>query len=78
MNTYPMITFSTNLEKLLGFDTTITTYPRTTTVPAGESSKSFLSPTYPILSPVFTYILTCNLVHNKLSNIPNLIKWYTF
>ena len=72
VNTYPSITFSTNLEKLLGFDTTITTYPATTTVPTGETSKSFLSPTYPILSPVFTYILTCNLVHNKLSNIPNL------
>ena len=71
VNTYPTITFNTNLEKLLGFDTTITTYPASSTV-GSESSKSFLSPTYPILSPVFTYILTCNLVHNKLSNVPNL------
>ena len=70
-NTYPQIVFSTNLEKLLGFNTVIDTYPLTTTV-GSESSKSFLSVTYPILSPVFTYLLTCNLISNKLSQVQNL------
>jgi len=71
VNTYPTITFSTNLEKLLGFDTSITTYPASTTV-GTESSKSFLSVTYPVLSPIFTYIVTCNLINNRLSQVPNL------
>jgi hypothetical protein len=71
VNTYPTIIFNTNLEKLLGFDTSIVAYPSSTTV-GTESSKSFLSVTYPVLSPIFTYIVTCNLINNRLSQIPNL------
>jgi hypothetical protein len=70
-HTYPQLVFSTNLEKLLGFNTAIDTYPLTTTV-GTESSRSFLSVTYPILSPVFSYLLTCNLISNKLSQVQNL------
>ena len=71
VNTYPTIIFSNGLKKILGFDTTVTSYPSSTTV-GTESSKSFLSTTYPVISPIFTYILTCNLINNKLSQVPNM------
>ena len=36
-------------------------------------NQSFLSDTYPVLSPTFSYLLTCNLVDSgKISNIPTL------
>ena len=33
---------------------------------------SFISDGYPIISPIFTYVLTCNLIESKMSIVPNI------
>ncbi len=70
-NRYPQLILSTGLRKLFGF-TTQTTFPTSQTVPATPVNAGFISNGYPVLSPVFTYLLTCNMVSSNVSPVPTL------
>jgi hypothetical protein len=64
---FPQITFCSGLLTLLGFSHSVTTYPSSRTPPSNGSggtltTQSFLSVTYPLLSPTFCIQLGCNLV----------------
>ena len=70
-NTYPQLILSSGLKTLFGFSSQ-TTFPLSQTVPSTAVNVSYISDTYPIISPTFCYILTCNLIESKLSIVPNL------
>lgn len=71
VNTYPQLILSDGLRKLFGFKAQ-NTFPLTQAVPTPAVNAGFTSDTYPILSPVFTYLLTCNLVTSIVSSVPTL------
>ena len=60
----PQITITTAFGNLIGFN--VGTYPSS----LSTSTQSILSSKTPIISPVSTYIIRCNLINNKFSN-PN-------
>jgi len=60
----PQITITTAFGNLIGFNAG--TYPSS----LSTSTQSVLSSKTPIISPVSTYIIRCNLINNKFSN-PN-------
>jgi hypothetical protein len=64
----PQITLSSGLQSILGMKNYLT-YPQS----VQSSNYVYLSDTYPVLSPVFSYIFTCNLVDSKSSNVPTLL-----
>jgi hypothetical protein len=70
-NKYPQLILSPGLRKLFGF-TSQTSFPTSQTVPATAVNVAFTSNTYPVLSPVFTYLLTCNMVSSNVSPVPTL------
>ena len=69
VNTYPQIILSSGLRTLFGF-TSQTTFPLSQTVPATPKNLTFLSDTYPIISPVFNYTILCNMVNSRVSQVP--------
>lgn len=68
---FPQVNLSSGLMKIFGF-TSISLYPSSQTTATTPKNVSFLSNTCPILSPTFSYLITCNLVESKVSNIANL------
>jgi hypothetical protein len=70
-NRYPQLILSPGLRKLFGF-TSQTSFPTSQTVPTPAVNVAFTSNTYPVLSPVFTYLLTCNMVSSNVSPVPTL------
>lgn len=64
----PQLSISTGLQNILGFQGGQSLFPLT----PQTTNQSFLSSNLPIISPVYCYILTCNLVENKYNNIPTL------
>ena len=70
-NKYPQLILSEGLRKLFGFKTQLT-FPASQTVPATPVNAGFISNGYPVLSPVFTYMLTCNMVSSNVSPVPTL------
>lgn len=75
-NTYPKLILSSGLQKLFGFTTQGRTFPISQTIQnktnGTPKNLSFLSDIRPILSPTFSYLLTCNFIDSKVSNIPTL------
>lgn len=69
--TYPQLILSDGLRKLFGF-TTQTSFPLSQTVPTVSENVSFVSNTYPVLSPIFCYMLGCNLIHSPINPVPNV------
>jgi len=65
--TTPQIQLNAGLQKLFGFKSQLL-FPLT----PQSSNQIFVSDTYPILSPIFCYIFTCNLINTKFSQSPNL------
>lgn len=64
----PQLVLSSGLQTLLGFNkqTTFPTTPQTT-------NQTFLSTTYPIISPVFCYIFTTNLLNSRYNAVPTVL-----
>jgi hypothetical protein len=73
---YPQLILSPGLQRLFGMPTQ-STFPTTQVPPVVNGSvvltQSFLSTTYPILSPVFAYVLGLNLINNGLSQNPTIV-----
>lgn len=61
------IQISTGLMTLLGFDTQVL-FPTTTQ----STNQTFVSDRRPIVSPVFCYLFTCNLINTGFSALPDL------
>lgn len=68
---YPQIILCDGLRKLFGFKSQ-TTFPLSQT-PNPLQNLSFLSDTYPVLSPIFCYVLTCNLLNNSINHVPSIL-----
>jgi hypothetical protein len=68
--TYPQITLCDGLMKIFGF-TSQSTCPLSQTV-TSQVNLSFLSDTYPVLSPIFCYMLACNWINSPFNLIPGL------
>jgi hypothetical protein len=66
--TTPQLLISTGLQSILGFQDGQSLFPLT----KQTTNQSFISSNLPIISPVYCYILTCNLVENKFNNVPTL------
>jgi len=69
--TYPQLILSTGLIKLFGFKTQLS-FPTSQTVGTSPVNVGFISDTFPILSPIFTYMLTCNMITSDVSPVPTL------
>lgn len=65
---YPQLVLSSGLMKMFGFKQQ-SVFPSSSSTANGLTNLSFLSETYPILSPVFTYIIGCNLMNSPYSNL---------
>ena len=65
VSTTPQLTLSEGLGKILGMKQQIVFNSST-------DDKSYLSDTYPRLSPVFTYLLTCNLLSSAYNSVPTI------
>lgn len=69
--TYPQLILSDGLRKLFGFKSQVE-FPLSQTVSLPAVNKSFVSDTYPVLSPIFCYMLGCNLIHSPFNPVPNV------
>jgi hypothetical protein len=73
---YPQLILSPGLQRLFGMLTQstfpLTQIPRTVNGSA-VLTQSFLSTSYPILSPVFAYVLGLNLINSGLATNPTII-----
>ncbi len=69
--TYPQLILSDGLRKLFGFETQ-TQFPTSQTVPTPNQNVSFVSDTYPVLSPIFCYMLGCNFIQSPINTVPNV------
>lgn len=67
-NTSPQLSISSGLGKILGFTSQLSFPAQLPT----STNTSFLSEIYPRLSPVFTYLLTCNLLSSSYNNVPTI------
>ena len=65
--TTPQITLSTGLGRILGMTAQLI-FP----LNPSTTNQSFLSDTYPRLSPVFTYLITCNLLSSAYNSVPTI------
>lgn len=70
-NKYPQLILSAGLRKLFGFTTQLS-FPASQTVPATPVNAGFISNGYPVITPIFNYILTCNMINSNVNTIPNL------
>ena len=68
-NTTPRVTLSAGLKVLMGFSDTTFVYP----VSTQATNYVKISDLYPVLSPIFNYIMTCNLCESKFNNVPNIL-----
>jgi hypothetical protein len=73
---YPQLILSPGLQRLFGMPNQ-SIFPLTQIPPVVNGStvltQSFLSTSYPILSPVFAYVLGLNLVNSALSANPQIV-----
>jgi hypothetical protein len=73
---YPQLILSPGLQRLFGM-LNQSTFPTTQVPPTVNGSavltQSFLSTSYPILSPVFAYVLGLNLINSGLATNPTII-----
>lgn len=73
--TYPQITLSSGLQSIFGL-TSQASFPTSQTIQTTGTgvplNLSFLSNTYPIISPVYSYSLGCNLIMNSFNTNPQL------
>eukprot|EP01040_Poterioochromonas_malhamensis_P006073 gene6073-6534_t len=68
--TTPTVTFSTGLGKIFGFSKQLT-FPLT----SQNENFSYVSDICPIVSPVYTYVLTTNLINTEIStNVNNIFS----
>jgi hypothetical protein len=69
--TYPQLILSSGLRKLFGFKEQ-TSFPLSQSAGPMPVNVGFISDTFPILSPIFTYMLTCNMISSNVSPVPTL------
>lgn len=73
--TYPQITLSTGLQSIFGI-TSQSVMPASQTIQTTDTgvpkNLTYLSNTYPVLSPVFCYTLGCNLINNSVNANPTI------
>lgn len=72
---YPKLTLSSGLQSIFGM-TAQSQFPVSQTIQTTSSgvpkNLAFLSNTYPVLSPVFCYVLGCNLINNSVNANPTI------
>lgn len=68
---YPQLILSSGLRKLFGFKEQ-TSFPLSQSAGSTPVNVGFISDTFPILSPIFTYMLTCNMISSNVSPVPTL------
>jgi hypothetical protein len=61
--TTPQIVLSAGLGEILGFSSTMLTLPAV----VKSTNQSFLSNQTPILSPIYSYLISCNLLNSSMS-----------
>jgi hypothetical protein len=66
----PQLTICAGLQSILGFQGGQSVFPQT----VQSSTQQFLSTNLPILSPTYTYIMTCNMINSNFSNVPTLFQ----
>jgi len=71
--TYPQITLCSGLCTLLGITNQSNNQFPTSTNASSLTNLSFLSNTYPVLSPVFAYVITCNLINSDFCVVPTIL-----
>lgn len=73
--TYPQITLSAGLQSIFGI-TSQSVMPDSqtiqTTATGVPKNLTYLSNTYPVLSPVFVYVVGCNLISNSVNANPTI------
>jgi hypothetical protein len=67
-NSTPQFVVNSGLQSILGFQNGQSTFPES----VQTTNQQFISSALPILSPVYCYIVTCNLLNSNYSNIPNM------
>ncbi len=72
-DTYPQITLCSGLCSILGITNQSNNQFPTSTNASSQSNLAFLSNTYPVLSPTFAYVITCNLLDSNFSVVPNIL-----
>lgn len=73
IETYPQITLCSGLCSILGITNQTNNIFPSSTDASSKINLSFLSNTYPILSPVFAYTITCNLINSDFNVVPNIL-----
>ncbi len=69
VNSTPRITLCPGLKTLLGFNDALAYYPLT----VQTTNFTRISDTYPILSPIFNYIICCNLIESKYNIVGDIL-----
>ena len=69
-NKTPQLIISSGLQSILGFQGGQNTFPTTVL----NTNKNFTSTALPILSPVYCYVLHCNLVQSSYNNVPTVFQ----
>ena len=73
VETYPQITLCSGLCTILGITNQTNNQFPTDTNASSKTNLSFVSNVYPILSPVFAYVITCNLINSNFNVVPNIL-----
>jgi hypothetical protein len=68
---YPQLILSPGLMKLFGFKSQ-SLFPPSQTATTIEN-KGYLSDTYPVLSPIYAYVIGCNWVNSPFSQNPRVL-----
>ncbi len=71
--TYPQIILSSGLMKIFGFSSQ-STFPSSQTVTPANTNYVALSNTYPVLSPIFAYVIGVNMINNKTNQNPTVLS----
>ena len=69
-NIYPQLILSQGLRTMFGFSTQ-TTFPVSQSVSNPAKNLSFLSDSYPVITPQFVYNILCNMVSSRANQVPN-------
>lgn len=69
-NTYPQLILCTGLLSLFGFQSQTNFPAPSVSLSNATQNLIYLSDNYPVLSPVFCYVLGCNLINNSFVPVP--------
>jgi hypothetical protein len=67
---YPQLTVCDGLKTLLGMN--VNSFPTSQIITGNPSNLGFLSTSYPVVSPCFCYVITCNFLSSSVSQVPTI------